>query len=282
MTEDAGKARPWEFVLQLAGALGGLAGLVYVIGASTIWFRAKLVGLPADIAIEHESRSSVIAVGLRGIVYVVIPYALAAVVAAVALRVGIASFNRKPENQRHFGEVVCGLATRLSRHPFRIALVDALLIAGASLWSWRAFAAVIGGVAAFGGALWWLDSTRKIKVVGTLGLALAAVVTGLGWQITNRIAVQGVWLTPSLPGIDHPLPYFGETRDYVYVGGQRHDPSDTRRFIYTHQIRELKRSEYRLTFNGAPFIYCRENLSPATVLQRLLTNPNLPPQTVHC
>ena len=282
MPEDAGKARPWEFVLQLAGALGGLAGLVYVIGATTIWFRAKLVGLPADIAIEHESRSSVIAVGLRGIVFVVVPYALAAVLAAVAIRVGILIFNRKPANQVHFGEVVCTLATKLSRHPFRIALFDAILIAATSLWSWRAFAAAIGLVAAFGGALWWLDSTRKIKVVGTLGLALAAVVTGLGWQITDKIAVQGAWLTPPLPGIDHPVPYFGETGDFIYVGGQRPEPGEPNRYIYTHQIQELKRSEYRLTFNGASFIYCRENLSPAAVLKRLVTDPNVPPRIVHC
>ncbi len=279
---DSDKARPWEFVLQLAGAVGGLASLVYVIGATTIWFRAKLVGLPADIAIEHESRSSVIAVGLRGILYVVLPYALVAALGAVALRIGISVHNRKPENQRHFNEVVCEGATKLSRHPFRIAAVDAILIGAASLWSWRAFAAVIGAVAAFGGALWWLDTTRKVKVVGTLGLALAAVVTGLGWQITNRIAVQGAWLTPPIPGIDHPVPYFGETGSYIYVGGQRRDPANRSIYFYTHQIEELRRRDYLLTYNGKSFNYCREDLSPAAIFQRLLTNNNTTPKLVQC
>ena len=39
-----------------------------------MWLRATLIGLPADVAIEHQPRSALIALGIRGMVLVVLTY----------------------------------------------------------------------------------------------------------------------------------------------------------------------------------------------------------------
>jgi hypothetical protein len=282
MAGNGDQAGSWQFVVQLASAVSGLAALVYVIGATTIWLRARLIGLPAEIAVAHESRSSVIAAGLLGIVYVAVPYGLLALLGVGVIAIGVKVYNRRKHAHKYFFDVIHSGATRLSAHPLRIALVDAVAIGAASFVSWRAFAAAIGAVAAVGGAIRLLDPTKHVKALGTLGLALAALVTGLGWQITGRVPVQAVWLNPRLPGIDHTMPYFGETDQYIYVGGVNRDPANPRTYVYTHQIVELKRSKYLLTFNGRPYIYCRANLPPAQIVVGLLATPSVTPKKVQC
>ena len=84
------QSRAWETVLQIAGAISGLGAMVYVIGATTIWVRAKLAGLPADIAFAHQPRASVIAVGVQGIIYVIVPYGLLALLAVGLVALGLA------------------------------------------------------------------------------------------------------------------------------------------------------------------------------------------------
>jgi hypothetical protein len=332
MSEAKDAARPWEVVLQVAGALGGLAGLVYTIGATTIWLRARLVGLPADVAVEHEPRSSVIALGLRGIVLVAVAYVGVAVLAAALIGVGLfireaacrlrsLSTIASTTEQRvllesvsaarsravligygrwnlqvtrlmidaatgataRFTDTVRYRAKKLSPHPVRIAGVDLVLVVGASFWSWRALAAVASGVAAFGSAIWLLDVNRKRKTVGILGFGVAALLIGLGWQINGGIPVQAVVVTPpSLPRLaKHPVPYFGETDQYIYVGVlqfEKHAPQP----VYLHQIEELKRSSHLLTFRGKPFIYCREDQAPALAIVRLFAGATAPPKLVQC
>jgi hypothetical protein len=132
-------------------------------------------------------------------------------------------------------------------------------------------------------AVRWLDRTKqgRLKLAGTLGLAFAALVTGLGWQITAHVPVQSVSLSPSLPGINEPLAYFGQTDQYVYVGVVERDKS-TGGYYYTYQINALPRSRYLLTFNRRSFIYCRPNQPPADLVERLLSSPSATPTRVQC
>jgi hypothetical protein len=325
-------ARPWEVVLQIAGALSGFAGLVYTIGATTIWLRARLVGLPADIAVEHEPRSSVIALGLRGIVLVALAYLVVAGLAAALIGAGLficqvarrwrflpavtltaeqrtlmesASVARSRAVLNGYGRwnlnviklllgalagaaggftrTVLDGARRLSPHPLRIAAVDVVLIIGASFWSWRALAAVASGVAAFGSAIWLLDRKRTRKVVGILGLGVAALLIGLGWQITGRIPVQAVIVTPPpLPRLaNDPVPYFGETDQFIYVGVLQFEKNSSRP-VYLHEIEELRRGSHLLTFPGKPFVFCREDQAPAIVVARLFAGSAETPKLVQC
>lgn len=273
-TEDTNQAPPWQFILTAAGAATGLAALVYVIGAAVIWLRAKLIGLPTGIAIAHLSRSAVIASGLLGVVVVIVPYAIGALLLVGIIAVVVSMRNlKKAKSQRvpHM-TVIHNLAERLDEHPLPIAAGDAALIVGASFISWRVFAVVVGLVAAVGGGIRWLDLTKKTKTLGTLGLVVAAIVTGLGWQITGHIKVQSVSLQPSLPGINHSVPYFGETSQYIYIGRQQRTSDVSTPYVFVRQIRELKRSKYLLTFNGNPYVYCINDPPPSTTLYRLFAN----------
>jgi ABC-type uncharacterized transport system permease subunit len=53
--------RVWGGLLAVAGVVAGLAAIVYVIGAATLWLALRNSGYSPDIGIEHEPRSQVIA-----------------------------------------------------------------------------------------------------------------------------------------------------------------------------------------------------------------------------
>jgi hypothetical protein len=212
-----------------------------------------------------------------------VPYGLLAVLALGLAALVVKLHNRRKHDTKYFFDVVHETAEALGDHPLRIAAVDALLIIGTSFLSWRWLAATIGLVAGFGGGVRWLDRTKKTKLIGSLGLVLGAVVTGLGWQITNGVPVQSVDLSPPLPYVDHAIPYFGETSQFIYVGVVVPDtPAGVNPHLVTHRIEELKRSQYLLTFNAKPFLYCRADITPAMAVLHLFGGTSSTPKVAQC
>jgi hypothetical protein len=264
---DQQEPRPWETVLQLAGALSGLAGLVYFTGAAALWVRAWLLGLPADVAIAHDPRATVISSGVRGILAVALWFAVLTAVAAAVTSVLHHYDRRRP--RAGYGAYVHGLARWLSPKGAQIAVVDAALIVGAAAISWRVFALVIGTIAAFGGAIRWLDDSKtgRGKWLGTFGLVFAAFVTGLGYQITHRVPLRAVLVSPRVDGITQAAPYFGETADFIYLGVLEKTPDG---YDYLPRIREVSRADHLLTFTGQPVHYCISTPPPLVMAVRFL------------
>jgi|GEM_PF-5014882 hypothetical protein len=214
----------WTFVLQVAGSAAALGALLYGTGAATTWIRLKESGYPPDIAVEHQSRSEMIAVGVRGF----------ALVLGVALGVGVVVL------------VAARLHARLAPHVPRLARADehlrrvgwwaaevlgVLTVVVSAFVSWRLFGVVVTIVA---GAWILYPAVDKRRWPGPrrlLGAALAVVVGAVCWQISGKELIQGVYLKPipavlslQVPPAERgllpqvPFPYFGQDSDHVYVG----------------------------------------------------------------
>jgi hypothetical protein len=84
-------------------------------------------------------------------------------------------------------------------------------------------------------------------------LVFAAFITGLGCQITHRVPLRAVLLTPRLDGITQAVPYFGETDSFIYLGVLEETADGVH---YLPRIREVSRAKYALTFTGQPVHYC--------------------------
>jgi hypothetical protein len=266
--------------------------MVYVVGATTVWLRYRLVGLPADIAVQHQSRSTVIALGLRGIVSVAIALAcLAAASYGAAWLYWRCWPHRKLDKAARnleFRKRLLDVAHhRLARwRPGRIRimmLAGLVLIVLAAFVSWRVFGAATCIVIAVGAALraLRLRGGRQPVVLSTiLIVAFAAVVGGLAWQITPDIPVQVVRVEPQLPNINEAVPYFGETDKHVYVGVLVPDRKGG--WIYCHQIRELGRDKVLLTFIGKKYSFSRTDRAPAKILLGLLGHGSAIPSQNSC
>jgi len=125
----------WAFVLQVAGSATALGALVYGTGAATMWIRMKESGYPADVAVEHQSRSEMIALGVRGFA-LVIGVALAIGFAVLLLARLHAILTRPLPRLARWGE---HLGTVRERAGAALGLVG--LIASAFV-SWRVFGIV--------------------------------------------------------------------------------------------------------------------------------------------
>ena len=214
----------WAFVLQVAGSATALGALVYGTGAATMWIRMKESGYPADVAVEHQSRSEMIALGVRGFA-LVIGVALAIGFAVLLLARLHAILTRPLPRLARWGE---HLGTVRERAGAALGLVG--LIASAFV-SWRVF----GIVFTLGAGAWILypaaekrrwPSPRRLLVA-----ALTVVVGAVCWQISGKELIQGVYLKP-IPAVlsnevpagersyleEVPYPYFGQDKDHVYVG----------------------------------------------------------------
>ena len=77
----------WEGLLAVAGAIAALAGLVYFLGALTFWLALRTRGYSADIGIEHQPRSQLIGLGLRGVGFVVWVAVLLVIARMVVIRI---------------------------------------------------------------------------------------------------------------------------------------------------------------------------------------------------
>ena len=315
---DGNQPKPWELVLQIAGALSGLAGLVYVIGAATMWAQALSVKLPADIATTHETRSSVIALGVKGLVLV----ALIGLAWAVVLTLGLLAFDwgrirwqrARPERParaaarsdtvavrrlraaRHKGgskllrgsrfDLVGHLHERahnLSPRGLQIAAVEALLLVAASFWTWQALTVVVAGMATFGAGIRLLDRAHKSKAIGYLGAAIGALAISLGWQVDGSLKVPGVVVVPRLEHPSRPvLPYFGETSDFIYVGVMEARPAGARSSPSLPVIAELRRDKRLLKFTAGSAGYCRPIERPIFAVVHWLFGGGTRSQTTPC
>jgi hypothetical protein len=75
-------------LIAVAGAATGVGLLMYVVGATTLWLALRSRGYSSDIAIAHEPRSLLIGLGLRGIVFVSVLSAVLGAIAAFILLQG--------------------------------------------------------------------------------------------------------------------------------------------------------------------------------------------------
>jgi hypothetical protein len=277
-----GAGKLWlEGVVGVAGALGGLAGMVYVIGAATVWLRYRLIGLPSDVIVLHEPRATVVALGMRGLVAVgvalIVLAALAWFVAWVAWRIW-AYLSLTPEERKdEFGKPLRSVAEVCSarfRPGYRrlVVSVAGLAILGSAFVSWRVFAVavvILVPLAAAFRALRLAHNSRNATLSTVMLVTAAAVIAGFSWQITPSIPVQSVLVDPPLPSQNVAAPYFGESSDYVYVGVVRRDPK-TKLWEPCRQILELPRKKVGLTFIGPRASFHRANQSPAVTAIRLL------------
>ena len=304
---EGDQPKPWELVLQIGGALSGLAGLVYVIGAATMWLRAISVKLPADIATTHETRSSLIALGVKGLLLV----ALIGAGWAVLLIIGLLLFDwRRLKKQKSIPgtqaraaapsntEAVRRLradsdersslllrplrfdlvehlherAHNLSPRALQIAAFELPLLVAASFASWQLLTVVVAGMATFGAGIRLLDRAHKSKALGYLGAAIGAVAISVGWQVDGNVKVPGVVVTPPLPGMSsRVLPYFGETSTFIYIGVSEQQRANARSSEDLPAIVELRRDKRLLTFTGSSVGYCRPIAAPAFAVAHLFT-----------
>jgi hypothetical protein len=214
----------WAFVLQVAGSAAALGALLYGTGAATTWIRLKQSGYPADIAVEHQPRSEMIAVGVRGFALVLGVALAVGLVILVAARLHALLAPHVPRLARG-GE---HLRTVLERAGAGLGLLGVVVSA---FVSWRLFGVVVTLVA---GAWILYPAVDKRRWPGPrrlLGAALAVVVGAVCWQISGTQKIQGVYLKP-VPAVlrnevppgerkylaNTAYPYFGQDKDYVYVG----------------------------------------------------------------
>jgi hypothetical protein len=260
-----GLQTPLSLIVQVAGALSTLAGLVYVLGAAALWLRAWLVGLPADVAIEHEPRSVVVALGIRGVLFVAAYFVGLAAFIGVAYAVGCCAVRRKRLSLDEIYRDAKARASWLTPKGAWIALVDVCVLVVCSFLSWRALALAVGAISLVGASIRWLDDNKpgSLKLIGTLGLLSGAMITGLGWQVTGTVDVQSVSVEPEVAGISEALPYFGESGDVIYLGGVRRTGD---RYAYTRQVIEIDRATHLLTFNPGSYHFCHSDTPPGTVL----------------
>jgi hypothetical protein len=153
----------------VAGSAAALGALLYGTGAATTWIRLKQSGYPADVAVEHQSRTEMIAVGLRGF----------ALVLGVALGVGLVVL------------VAARLHARLAPHSPRLAragehlrtvsewaggALGVLAVIVSAFVSWRLFGIVFTVVAGAG------SSTRRRRSDGGRARGGYSALRSLSWS----------------------------------------------------------------------------------------------------
>jgi hypothetical protein len=244
-------------LITLAGATAGIAALIYFIGAVTIWARLRAAGFPADIAAEHESRGEVLAVGVRGIVALVLAIAAGIVLPFLLARYLLGSPTETPSRASAPTE-----RPRPTPIPFAVACLIVIVVASFRSWHFFAFALAFVAVGAatvrFSFERLVHGSTRPSLplIVSTL-LAVGAAATA--WQIQPPVHVQSVIVVPipGAKGVDTDylkmvggvaVPYFGETSTHVYVAQVQDVQRTTGQFRYTHRILEIPRDGVRLIF----------------------------------
>jgi hypothetical protein len=217
----------WAFVLQVAGSAAALGALLYGTGAATTWIRLKESGYPADVAVEHQSRSGMIALGVRGF----------ALVLGVALAVGflvLVAARLHALLAPHMPGLVRGGEHHRRVREWAGEVLGVVAVIVSAFVSWRFFGVALALVA---GAWILYPAVAARRWPGPrrlLGAALAVVVGAVCWQISGKELIQGVYLRP-IPALlrnevpvgerkylkETAYPYFGQDKDYVYVGDVR-------------------------------------------------------------
>jgi hypothetical protein len=273
----ADRPSDWAGFLQAAAALAGLAGVVYLVGAATLWVRYAAAGLPADVALAHQPRAEVIALGVRGL------FAIGGIFVVVALILAYAFvYSRAPRRAAQFVEGIAQKVFKPSVPVVRDPQADVapqtegdlkgawgrtwvtvaiLAVIVCAYLGWREFGIAVAAVIAAGTLVRFarLRSQGDARANGIppfliVGLVSAAAISGTAWQVSDDIHVQSVIVQPptkELGNNNTAVPYFGETDHYVYVLRVLPIQNGTNAFTYCSEVIELKRDSVTLTFPAA-------------------------------
>lgn len=280
-------------LLKIAGAVAGLTGILYVVGAITIWVRLRLAGFSPDVGLEHRSRWELVATGFRGVIAVTAACGavlVSALIILVLLRLFSARLSENAQTKLTAGvQRMVGERANPLRRPVPQGVVLLAVIAGSSFASWRVFGLVfllsVGALVVIY-CVHAADSLAALTSAVSLGsIILAACIAGISWQLAAPVKIQPVLITP-LPGFlakrsGNPalaektaFPYFGETDKYIYVAEltnvRRKKNGGCCRWKFTRRIVEVKRAEVLLRFPAESAELYPEVKSPADMLWRRL------------
>jgi hypothetical protein len=273
MADGDGPAQAWEGVLKIAGAVAGLAVLLYFVGAVTLWARFKAAGLPADKAVEHQPHAELIAVGVRGVAVVAAVLLILLVLTYGVLLISAWAQRRAdpPANLGPFAQALRRSSRSQGERVVRGLIIAVTLVALALLivlaaTSWKRLALAIVAVTFFAVLAAYLRQRSEhprpalwMIVVIALGVGLA----GVCWQVSPPVLVPTVVVRPppctptervqkrackKLAGV--AVPYFGETDKHVFVAEIRDVvPNENGAdWQYTHNVLELPRDKVKLIF----------------------------------
>jgi hypothetical protein len=166
----------WAALLALAGAVATLAGFVYFIGALSLWIALRNRGFSADVVIQHQPRSEIIGVGLRG--------AMAVLLISLVLLLGSFLVAR-----------VAAVRSQTVRAPglrrAAVASLVMLLVAGLVSWRWVALALAVSTLLIIAALQ---DRWRRPYWVALIGVA---TLTSLAWVAGGVVRIPVVTVTPA-------------------------------------------------------------------------------------
>ena len=168
----------WTGLLAAAGAVATLAGLLYFVGAVSLWIALRNRGYSPDVAIAHQPRTQLIAIGIRGGIVVV-----AIGVALLAVSLSVARIGR-----------VRAVAKR-TRFRYACAAAFALLLA-ASFVSWRWLALAIGVSTLLVQNAAQLRFPSRWKHRYWIGVLVPATMAAIAWVAGGIVRVSTVEITP--------------------------------------------------------------------------------------
>jgi hypothetical protein len=172
-----------------------LAAIVYFAGAIALWLRLHKAGYPADLALEHQTRSEVVAVGLRGLLIIT------GLFAALAACWGLANFlaNRlagwidaRPARREH--------AHRLKRQYLKVVRAGLRVVGPVALLlllkdvdqRYVGIAMIAIGVAAFATTLMATGRGSPIRLVGLVVAVIGASL--VSWRTFGVVLAVAVAL----------------------------------------------------------------------------------------
>jgi hypothetical protein len=212
--DDAGTSaqRPLstEAVLRTLGAVAGLAGLVYVVGATMMWLRFRTTGFNADVALSVVSRDRLVALGFRTL-------ATWSLIVALGTVLCFKVANRVAER----------MAAGDSRRPHLVALLLAgAAVVGAAFVTWGVFTLVVAGVVTVFFVRWycrWLADnrrrgvTRGLRWPAVLFVALVAALASIGWQLEVNLPYDHAHFQMKGLAQGRDAIYFGQSDGNVYM-----------------------------------------------------------------
>jgi hypothetical protein len=181
-SKDAGV---WGHLLEIAGAAIGLAAVISLLGAASVWMRVAGSGYSAEEAVAHEPRSVLIGSGLRGLLALGC-LALVAVVAGLLARAAVTRLDPRSDVRRRANP---GFLPKWLR--FSLAGVAAVGVMVAALGDWRILALTVACAApllfialSFRGRDYWF------------AVLAASLVATISWLYGTPANVSSVTLIP--------------------------------------------------------------------------------------
>jgi hypothetical protein len=213
-TKSTGTGRQfWSALLAAAGAVAGFAGLAYFIGAATLWLALRSSGYSADVAIEHQPRTQVIGLGIRGALTVAAITSVLALVGAVLSRIRCLRW----------------WAKRAPAAPIVFPLAAVVLGASFASWRWLALATALASLVLL--ELGWLRLRPEWRPWLLLIVLLGSAVTAICWQYGGAVRTTSVLISPpQFAPLRRTSTFSGPCGPYVYWRGtkQRYVPTRPR------------------------------------------------------